>query len=139
MDAVRQIFRDDPNATVVQDRSGMLRITIGSVSGTVLQTRLPSLTLDPRQQYTTLSAVDEIAFTADLYAKAHSLPFGLGPYVIDHLVGAPVEGAPHLPAVMQNITIDAALDAVARAFRGVVIYGECVQSNGKTQFLPGFI
>jgi hypothetical protein len=139
MDAVRQIFRDDPNVTVVQDRSKMLRITIGRVSSTVLQTRLPSLTLDPVGQYTALSAIDEISFTAASYAKEHGLPFGLAPYVINHLARGPGEGDPHLPRIMQNITIDDALDAVANTFRGIATYGECKQPDGKTLFRLGFI
>jgi hypothetical protein len=55
--AVRQIFLDDPQAAEMQDQSGMLRITIGTVSTTVLQTRIPSLTLNPPAQYTPRGAV----------------------------------------------------------------------------------
>lgn len=139
MDAVLQIFRDDPNVTVMRDRSGIIRITIGNVSTTVLQTRLPSLRLDAEAQYTALSAVDSVAITADMYAKERGLPFGLASYRMDHLVGGALKGAPHLPEMMQNITIDDALDAVARTFKGIVTYGECNQSDGKNLFLPGFI
>jgi hypothetical protein len=139
IDAVRQIFRDDPNVTVIRDRSGMLRITIGSVSSTVLQTSLPSLALDPYEQYTELSAIDKIAITADMYAKEHGLNFGAAPFVIDHLLRGPIKGAPHLPAVMQNTTIDDALDAVARTFKGIVTYGVCMQPDGKSLFLLGFV
>lgn len=137
--AVRQIVRDDPNVTVMQDGSGMVRITIGNVSRALLQTRLPSLTLDPIAQYNVVSAVDDIAFTADRYAKQHGLPFGLAPFVIDHLVSGPVEGAPHLPPLMQNITIDDALDAVARTFKGIAIYGVCAQPDGNSLFRLNFI
>ena len=139
MDAVRQIFRDDPNVTVMQDRSGMLRIIIGSVSSAVLQTTIPSLTLDPIEQYTALSALDKIAITADMYAKERGLRFGLAPSIIDHLAGGPVKGAPHLPELMQNVTLDEQLDAVAGTFKGIVTYGVCVQSNGKSLFRLGFI
>jgi hypothetical protein len=139
MDAVRQIFRDDPNVRVMQDRSGMLRITIGNVSTEVLQTRLPSLELDAEAQYTALSALDKIAITADIYAKERRLPFRLASYIIDHLVGGPINGAPHLPELMQNVTIDDALDAVARTFKGIVTYGICMQPDGTSLFLPGFI
>jgi hypothetical protein len=139
LEAVRQIFRDDPNVTVTQDRSGMLRITIGSVSSTLLRTRVPSLTLDPIEQYTALSAIDEIAFAAASYAKDRGLPFSLAPYIINHLARGPGEGAPHLPGMMQNITIDDALDAVAKTFKGIVTYGECKQPDGKTLFRLGFI
>jgi|HubBroStandDraft_5_1064220.scaffolds.fasta_scaffold64583_2 hypothetical protein len=86
----------------------MLRITIGSVSPSILHMRIPSLTLDPTEQYTVLSAVDEIRITADLYAKERGLPFGLTPFVIDHLVSGPIPGAPHLPESMHNITLDEA-------------------------------
>jgi hypothetical protein len=139
MDAVRQIFSEDPNVTVTQDRFEMLRITIGSVSSTVLQTRIPSLTFDPTAQYTASSATDTIAITADIYAKQHGLPFGLAPFIIDHLVSGPINGAPHLPAMMQNITIDDALDVVARTFKGIVTYGDCTQPDGKILFRVGFI
>lgn len=139
INAVRQIFRDDPNVTVTQDRSGMVRIAIGSVSSTVLQTRLPSLRLDPIAQYTALSAIDDIAFAAASYAKEHGLPFGLAPYVIDHLARGPGKGDPHLPGIMQNITIDDALGAVANTFKGIVTFGECKEPDGRILFRPGFI
>ena len=137
-DAIRQTFRDDPNVSVVQDRSGMLRITIGSVSDLVLKTRIPSLTLDRSEQYNVLSAIDKIAFTVDIYAKQNGLPFGEAPSVIDHLVGGWIDGAPHLPATMKNVTLDDALDAVARTFGGIVVYGQCARPDGKTLFLFGF-
>jgi hypothetical protein len=136
--AVRQIFRDDPNVAVMQDRSGMLRITIGSVSTVTLQTKIPSLTLDPAERYTALSAIDKIAITADLYAKERGLPFGLAPFVIDHLVSGPIAGAPHLPKLMQNVTVDEALDAVVRTFKGIVTSGICKQPDGKSLFKFGF-
>jgi hypothetical protein len=139
MAAVQQIFRDDPNVTVVQDRSGMLRITIGSVSSTILQTRLPSLTLDPIGQYTALSAIDEISFTAASYAKERGLPFGLAPYVIDHLVRGPGKGDPHLPGMMPNITIDDALNKVASTFKGIVMYGTCKLPDGEELFKVNYV
>ena len=139
IDAVRQIFSDDPSVTVMQDRSGMLRITIGSVSSTALQTRIPSLTLDPSEQYTALSALDKIAITAANYAKERGLPFVLAPFIIDHLVGGPVKGAPHLPSLMLNVTLDEQLDALAKTFKGIVTYGACKQPDGKSLFRLGFV
>jgi len=139
MPAVQEIFRDDPHVTVTEGQSGILKITIGTVSNTVLQTRIPSLTLDPSEQYTALSAVDKIAIAADLYAKAHGLPFGLAPFVIDHIASGPVKGAPHLPGMMRNITIDDALGAVARTFKGIVLYGECKLPDGKDLFKLDYI
>ncbi len=104
--AVRQIFRDDPNVAVTQDRSGMLRITIGRVSTIILQTRLPSVTLILASSTLDRSALEKIAITADIYKKERGLPFGLTPYIIDHLVTGPIPGAPHLPKLMENVTVD---------------------------------
>lgn len=135
---VQQIFRDDPNVAVMQDRSGMLRITIGSVSTVILQTRIPSLTLNPYEQYSTRFAVDKIATTSDIYAKERGLRFGLPPFVIDHFVSGPIPGAPHLPKLMQNVTVDEALDSVVRTFNGIVTYGICEQPDGKSLFRLGY-
>jgi hypothetical protein len=137
--AVRQIFRGDPNVTVMQDQSGMLRITVGTVSKAALQTSLGTLTLNSGEQYTPPSAVLSIAIKADMYAKKHRLPFGLATTVIDILVGGPVAGAPHLPPVMQNVTADEALDFVAGTFKGIVLYGSCKQSDGKGLFKLNYI
>lgn len=136
--AVQQIFRDDPHVAIAQDRTGILRVTIGSVSDALLQMRMTSLELDSVSQYDVESALDSIAYTVNRYAKQRELPFGLLPHVIERLVGGPVEGAPHLPELMQNVTVDRALDDVARTFKGIVTYGECRRPDGKTLFLLGF-
>ncbi|HET6276696.1 MAG TPA: hypothetical protein VFE16_12270 [Candidatus Cybelea sp.] len=137
--AVQQIFSDDPSVMVAQDRSGMMRITIGSVASTILQMKVPTLTLSPIEQYTALSALDNVAGAADVYARQRGLPFGLGPTITDHLVSGPSEGAAHLPSTMQNITIDEALDELARTFKGIVTYGVCKQPDGKSLFRLHFI
>lgn len=137
--AVRQIFRSDPHVAVMRDRSGMFRITIGSPSTTVLQTRLPALTLDSNTQYTPLAAVNSIAIAADIYAKQKRLGFGLASTVFEVIMRGPSKGAPHLPGVMQNVTIDEALDSVARTFKGIVLYGGCKQPDGKELFKISYI
>jgi hypothetical protein len=137
--AVRQIFRSDPRVTVTQDQSGMLRITIGSVSTSILQTRIPTLTLDSAAQYTPASAIDTIGFALHTYAVEHGLDFDIAKYVIDHLVSGPAEGEPHLPPLMQNVTADDALNSVARTFKGIVLYGTCSQPDGKELFKIDYI
>jgi hypothetical protein len=134
MNAVRQIFRDDPNATVMQDRSGMLRITIGSVSTAILQTRIQALTLDPIEQYSAESAVATIVNAPELHAAERSLNFHQPLWTIDIIVSGPIPGAPHLPKLMKDVTLDEALDSVARTFKGIVMYGVCKRPDGKYQF-----
>jgi len=117
----------------VQDKSGMLRVTIGTVSASSLRTRLSTLTLDSISQYNPTSAVDTIAIALNTYAVEHKLRFGAS-LIIDNIVSAPVEGAPHLPPLMRNVTADDALDSVARIFKGIVLYGSCAQPDGKEMF-----
>jgi hypothetical protein len=137
--AVRHIFRNDPQVTEMQDQSGMLRITIGTVSTTVLKTRIPFLTLSPPAQYTPRDAVYEIAMTANNYAKAHRLSFGIAETVLDVIGRGPAKGDPHLPPVMKDVTVDEALDSVAKTFKGIVLYGSCRRPDGKELFRSDYI
>ncbi len=137
--AAQQIFRNDPQVTVAQDDSGILKITIGRVSTTVLQTTIPSLTLSPSAQYTPRDAVYTIAMTANNYAKEHGLNFGIAATVLDVIERGPSNGAPHLPALMQNVTVGEALDSLARTFKGVVLYGTCTLPSGKELFRADYI
>jgi hypothetical protein len=47
-----------------------------------------------------------------------ALPVSIG-------IGQPAEGRPHLPGVITNVTMDQALDLVAKTFRGIVLYEFC--------------
>jgi hypothetical protein len=136
--AVRQIFRDDPNVAVMQDRSGMLRIMIGSVSTVILQTRIPTLTLNPIEQYNAPSAVVTIENIPELHTAEHRLDVYSNQGIIDIIVSGPNPGAPHLPKLMQNVTVDEALDSVVRAFEGIVTYGICKHPDGKSLFQLGY-
>jgi hypothetical protein len=139
--AVRQIFRDDPHVTVTQDGSGMLRITIGSASTAILQTRIQALSLSPVEQYSAPSAVLAIQNTPEVYAAKRALhlrkPWGIR----DIIVSGPVEDAPYLPRLTQNVTVDEALDSVAKTFKGIILYGTCKQLDGTglfdVDFTPG--
>jgi hypothetical protein len=134
MDAVSQIFRDDPNVTVMQDRSGMVRITIGSASTAVLQTKIRALNLDSAEQYTPqLAVLPAILGAPEVYAAERRLNVFLNNGIID-IVSGPREGAPHLPNIMHDVTVDQALDSVARTFKGIVTYGICRLPDGKNLF-----
>jgi len=136
MAAVREIFRNDPEVAMTRDESGMLTITIGSVSTSALQTRLPELSLSSAAQYTPMSAIVAISNALQANAAEHVESVTT---VIDIVVSAPIEGRPHLPPVMQNISVDDALDSVARTFKGIVLYGACTQPDGKELFDINYI
>jgi hypothetical protein len=137
--AAQQIFRDDPNIKVAQDRSGTLRVTIGSTSIAILRTRISALTLDSSAQYTPRSAVIlAIPNAPAVLAAERRLKVERIQGVIDIIAGGPSAGAPHLSKIMSDVTMDEALDYVARTFNGIVLYGVCTHANGKNLFDLGF-
>ncbi len=117
----------------------MLRVMIGSVSTAILQTRIETLTLNPYDQYSAPSAVDTIENAPELHTAEHRLDVYLNQGTIDIIVSGPIPGAPHLPKLIQNVTVDEALDSVAKTFKGIVAYGVCTQPGGKGLFQLGYI
>jgi len=139
MDAIRQIFREDPNVAVMQDRSGMARITIGSVPTVLLQTSVQTLELSPDDQYSAPLALVKIGNAPELDAAERRLDVYPMFQIIDIIAGGPSPGKPHLPGLMQNVTVDAAPDSLVRTFKGIVTYGVCKQHDGKDLFALGYI
>jgi hypothetical protein len=142
VDALRQIFRDDPNVTIVQGQSRPLRISIGSVSSALFATRIDRLALNSRARYdpqlslSAIMATPEVA-TAEGGSNAQFIWRGRLRMIccaIPQIGANPPEDAPHLPSIMQNITVDEAFDAVARTFKGFVTYTSCTQPDGETLF-----
>ena len=149
--AVRQIVQNDKRVTVAKDLSGMIRISIGQSPSPILQTRIRSLKLKPDEQYTDLLALGVIEKTkeVDVALKPGEEAFaklgGSEVVVSSILVQSPVKGFPHLPAVMKNVTLDQALDLLAKVFGDVVTYEEWRGPGGVVhvslglQFVIGYV
>lgn len=140
MEAIREIFQGDRDVTVNQDESGMVRIMIGNLSTAILQTKIHALTLPPFYQYNPAGAVVAIEETPEVVAAEDSLNVRR-PRGIDDIFGsvASIEGAAHLPAVMRNVTVDEALDSIAKTFKGVVVYGTCTDHDGQDLYRLDFV
>jgi len=141
--AIREIFSKDKNVKVSRDQSGMIRITIGhrghaapqTIVGkpqrTLLQTKIHSLQLNPSEQYTAGLAVLKITSAKEFVFAVASvgLEYPLTTYSMG--VNEPEKGLPHLPPVIKDITLQQAMDRVAKAFGGIVLYGTCEGENGQ--------
>ena len=132
LEATREIFANQRDA-VVEDRSGIVKITIGVVPTALLSTKIARLTLDPIARWNPAPAIQAIENTAEVKATMRRLnvePPRLS--VIDWILTGPGNNRfPHLPHILENVTMDQALDAVAKSFKQLVIYGECTQPNGR--------
>jgi hypothetical protein len=138
LEAVRQIFREDPNVVVSGDSSELPRITIGNPSTAILQTKISAVYFDESEQYAPLSAIDKIATVREVRAAERTLNV-YPSWMIDHILGAPAPGEPRLPNVMRNVTVDQTLNEVARTFRGTVLYGACSQPGREHMFRLNFV
>lgn len=136
--AVREIFRNDKKVSVSENPPGMIRVTIGHPVLSILQTRIGSLTLDREDRYNAAQAIVTILGCKDVQAAMRQLGFGQ-PLTVSSIGIAPFEKrAPHLPARISDLTMDQALNNVAKTFGGIVIYEECANANGKRLFSLAF-
>jgi hypothetical protein len=135
--AVRDMFRGNKGVAITSSASGIIRIKIGSAPFTLLQTRIPVLKLKPLEQYNPLDAIYAIQSAKEVEAARSKLGLLYPTAIVDQRQLEPAEGLPHLPSVLKDVTMDQALDAVAKAFKCVVIYGECVGGDQR-YFTIGF-
>jgi hypothetical protein len=129
LDAVRTIFRSAHGVDVTEDDTGIIRIRIGEVPDAVLRTQLSTVKLSPTVQYNAWSAVLAIENAPEVRSALEKLHILTPVRIIAMPVVEPAEGWPHLPQELSNLTLDQALDLVARTFRTLIFYGQCTAPN----------
>lgn len=129
IEQVRAIFRKAKDVSIVEETGGVVRISIGEVSQSVLQTSITMLEFSEVSQYTPLYAIHAIenANEIRLAMRNNGFHFSGKPTIAG--VNPPLSDMPHLPVKMLHVTMDEALDEVARTFRTVVMYGACKNSG----------
>lgn len=132
LEAVQAMFRSEPDTVVTKDRSGIIRIRVGAVPIALLSTRIARLTFRPEARWNSYPAIWNIRDASEVQAAMHRLNLQLPGGLVDILLTEPSENLPHLPPSLENVTMDQALDTVARTFRDLVIYGVCTQPNGQS-------
>ena len=95
----------------------------------ILRARISILNLNQDAQYSGAMAIAKIESSPEVQAAMQKLGIGGRSRSISIILEPPAEGRPHLPPSIENLTMDQALDVVARTFRGVVLYGACTQPN----------
>ena len=126
--AVREIFKNARDVTIAEEPPGIIRIWIGKVPTEILRTRIRLLTLSRQAQYDPDLAIGAIASTKEMDAAMTSLGVSLSPNV-GGLVAPAENGLPCLPASVKNVTVDQALDMIAKTWGGPVVYGACTRGT----------
>lgn len=125
--AIRSIFRRDKNVEVTEDAGGIIRIWIGVAPQGILKTRLSKLKLDSTAQYNPDVAFGSIIDTPEMDRAMHALRFA-NPPTLGGTIAEPLQGLPHLPPTLQAMTVEQALDEIAKTWagEGIVVYGACL-------------
>jgi hypothetical protein len=128
--AVREIFAKDKQTTVMSGPDGIIRVRIGAQPSTLLQTKIHYLRFKPLERYNIIEAEAAIEGAKEVKAAIKNLGLAEPVVVISELVQQPMEGVPHLPDHIENMTLEQALDLLATTFGEVVLYEECIRPNG---------
>jgi hypothetical protein len=127
--AIQEALAKNKNVRVAERQPGVMGIWIGNVSNDLLRTRIHVLKLGPRQRYNYTDAIAAIIDTREVQTKMREARMEGVPEFAIYPIVTPDPKLPHLPASMTDVTVDEALDQVARTFRGLVIYWECKGQN----------
>jgi hypothetical protein len=136
---IRDLFGKNKDVKVIESRPGLIGIWIGGVSDELLKTRIHMLTLGPRQRYNSLEAIRAIISTREVQSKMRELRTDVFPTAVHYPILEPDPKLRHLPASIANVTMDEALDHVAHAFGGLVIYNECTGQSPTRWFTVDFV
>ena len=126
---IREIFKHNANVSVLERPHGVVRIRIGKIVSSVLQTRISEVIFNRYEQYNPSLAINAVMSTEEVLVSLQKLRMRTPPRVSNVIIVEPRDGLPHLPAAMRFLTVDDALDEIAKTFDGIVIYSTC-KKNG---------
>jgi hypothetical protein len=129
LDAIQEMLRSNDDVEVTEQTPGIISVHIGKMPEEILHTRIAILNLDQDAQYSGAMAIARVESSPEVQAAMQKLEIGGGSRSISIILVPPTEGRPHLPSSIENVTMDQALDVVARTFGVVVLYGACTQPN----------
>ena len=127
--AVREIFAKDKQTSVTSGPNGLIRIRFGKLPSALLQTKIHSLRFTLHERYNIISAEGALEGAKEVKAAIQKLRLEEPVVVISELVQEPMEGVPHLPPEIRDVTVDQALDLFAKTFGEVILYEECIRPN----------
>jgi hypothetical protein len=128
-DGLADALKRNSNISLTEDSKKIIRMKIGQPNKKILQVKITQLKLSPEAQYNADQAIGAILGDITVSSTIKRLGFrsSNAPYI-----GASVDPSPkrpHLPEVLHDVTVDEALDEIAKTFSGIVRYGVCDDSH----------
>jgi hypothetical protein len=130
LEAVREVFRDEKRVTVSEESDGIIKVHVGQVPAAILQTKIPLLRLSQLQRYDEKQAVLALVESKAVQSAMRKLGLQEPPILYNLPLNLPLKTAPHLPVVIRGVTLDQALDMIAKKFGVIVVFGECTSGAG---------
>jgi hypothetical protein len=128
-DVVRSIFRQTRESWVVRKADEIIQIRLGKAPDAILRTRIHRLYLDPIAQFNPSEVINAIINSPEVRSAMEALHVDVPQRIYSMILTPPEEGLPHLPPEISNVTMDQALDMIARTWSGVVLYGACTRTG----------
>jgi hypothetical protein len=129
--SIRDMFGETNRVQVTEDRGGLVRVTIDDPPAALLQSPV-SLRLTIEERYNGNLAVIALETSRDFRAARERLGMQQ-PVIVGSWLFTMSRSGPALPRRFRNVTADAFLDQVARAFHKLIVYSVC--PDGRTYFI----
>lgn len=120
--ALASAFRDVPRVKV-SESNGVIRVRIGEVPHDLLDTRVLHLAIDRGDRYDFRTATMAIEGNAMVFRAMDALGYSTPLAYADFIYGLPDRRRPHIPATIDDLSLDRALDMAAATFKGIHVYG----------------
>jgi hypothetical protein len=142
LDALREMFADDPKMRVTQEPSGIVRMAETDAPNDLLDVKIHHVLFDlsrfgpvafggPNMELNKILGTPEV----QAFKSAHNI----GPFSGFRLPGNATSYSKHVPGELNDVTVSQALDHVLRTFPGYWIYGNCTNEKGSREAFFWFI
>ncbi len=118
-----------PTEAVVEQRPGLISMQLAPVPAKLLSTNIGNLKFTERERFDSTLAVIAVMENSDVTSAMRRLGFNVPIQDVSIMPTTPRSELPHLPASLSNVTVDQALDLVARTFGNIVFFGVCEKSR----------
>lgn len=146
LEALREMFADDPKMQVTQEPNGMIRMLESDVSRDVLNIKIQRIDFDMGDRladgnilwslYSSNRLLWPILESPEVktFMQTHNIhPPGWKPGIFLQVNGPGYSDVQHVSGRVENVTVAQALDRVVQSFPGLWAYRECAVGPGSDQ------
>lgn len=131
LQAVREMFADDPAMRITQDPGGALRMVERGTVTDILNVRIHTMPEGSGSAYSAWAALHEILDTTEfkLFMKTHDITLALSGGSVGSFDFSPHKVGPHISRLPDNTTVSQAMDYILQTFPGLWIYENCPKTS----------